>query len=99
MNGGPGTTLAGPFNADQRRELREAIDQSKREAIAESRSRVKSPVVRAAEKAHRAQDAKPLMEAIVVAEPLRDPFHCSFCGGPAKDGVCHAHSNLVEAAL
>lgn len=78
---------------DQRQQLKERIDGIQRERI-QHEGRPKSLVQRAAAKAHRAQDALPIMAELL---PAREPdlSHCAFCGAPAKRGVCRAHSDLV----
>jgi hypothetical protein len=88
------------FTPEQRAELRASIDRSKREARAEPRKRKatrppKSPVVRAAEHAQRASEAKDLARDI-VGVPRPPLGHCQFCGAPAKHDVCHAHADLLE---
>jgi hypothetical protein len=54
----------------------------------------KSRVVRAAEKARRAQEAPEIVRDIIGAPAVRD--RCVYCGGPApkKDGVCRGHRDL-----
>ena len=89
------------FTADQKAELREAFVTSRRDALAESRrlasipQPAKSPVVRAAQHAERAQSAKTIVRAI-VGEPRKVVDHCVFCGAPAKNGVCRGHSDLID---
>lgn len=59
------------------------------------RRATQSSVTRAAAKAERAQNAKPIMAAI-VGERDHDLEHCQWCGGPSpkKDGVCPGHRDL-----
>lgn len=88
------------FTLDQLAELNESMNKSIREAHAESRKRKatrppKSPVVRAAEHAQRASEAKDLARDI-VGVPRPPLGHCQFCGAPAKHDVCRAHADLLE---
>lgn len=96
--------MSGRFTTDQRAELRAAFEQSRREAVVElerlSRVRVerstrppKSPVLRAAEKAQRAQDAVTIARQVVTERPANGD-RCVFCGDKATAGFCHAHSDL-----
>lgn len=82
----------------ERQRIREARDASKRAAMAEAKG-AKSPVVRAVEKAHRAQDAVEIAKTILVPEVVRIARGtCQFCGYPVKDSdVCRAHTDLIEA--
>lgn len=60
----------------------------------------KSPVVRAAEKAHRAQDAVEIVKTLVPDVVRVASGRCQFCAMPVKDGdVCRNHADLLEAGL
>lgn len=87
-----------PFTPKQRAELHAALDRSQREARAESERlraerKEKSAVVRAAEHARRASEAKQAA-AEIFDTPKPPGDHCEICGAPAKGDLCLAHSDL-----
>jgi hypothetical protein len=95
------TATTGRFTKEQRDELRAAIDQSKCEALAESRRLagrrpVKSPVVRAAEKAQRAQEAPALARTLLSPSEPHRSGRCVYCGARCPGRACVAHSDLNE---
>lgn len=95
----------GRFTPEQRAELRAAVDQSRREGLVElerlrqvrvqreSTRPKKSPVIRAAEMAQRAQDAVVIAREVVAERPV-DGLRCCLCGAPAVCGFCVAHNDL-----
>jgi hypothetical protein len=88
------------FTPEQRAELRAAVDQSRREALAESarlqREAIRlSQVARAARKAQRAQEASTLAPQLLSANTVKPSGRCRYCGTPAGGDVCAAHIDLA----
>lgn len=87
------------MTGEDRQKVREANDRRTRTLVEQAKSvprERKSPVVRAAEKAHRAQDALEIVKTIVPPTP--GPLdHCAYCGRPSKGSdVCIGHRDLTE---
>lgn len=90
------------WTVDQRAELRAAFEQSRREALAESRRL--AAVKPAAIAVTPAQVLRAVMTPAAPpppppSRPIPDVSHCVFCGAKTRNwaDVCHAHSDLLEA--
>lgn len=89
------------WSVEQRAELREAFEQSRRDALVESRrlAAIKPPA-----------SVEPTPRRVVAPPPpapkpeipktRRGVSHCIFCGGPTRNwaDVCRAHADLLEVA-
>lgn len=87
------------MTGDQRQQIREAVDTRRRATIRPKArpGRETTPVVRAAAKAHRAQDnAGGIITALVETQPTGGKPRCVFCGlpSPGRNGVCVGHADL-----